>query len=265
MMELAVCGIGVCASGLTNWAQSAAILAGAAPYASGATPAGAPEGLPGTERRRVNETSRLACLAAADALHEYPADDRASIPTVFVSSDGDGAVLAHMLETLAQRPIVVSPTAFHNSVYNAPAGYWSIAARSTAPSTTICADEASFAVGLTEAYAQVRTMQRPVLVVAVDAPFPEAIRALGASAAAFACALALDVSREDGAGPRLARWAIGGHAMPVEPCDDALASAFAGNAAAAAVPLLRALARDEPARVALPYLDGSVLELDVTP
>ena len=261
---LAVRGIGVCASGLTNWAQAAAIFAGAAPYAAGATPAGAPEGLPVTERRRINETSRLACLAAADALREYPPDDRAANPTVFVSSDGDGAVLAHMLETLAKRPIVVSPTAFHNSVYNAPAGYWSIAARSTAPSTTICADEASFAVGLIEAYAQARTMQCPVLIVAVDAPFPEAIRSLGASAAAFACALALDVWRGEGS-LRLARWAIGGHAARVERCDDALAHAFAGNAAAAAVPLLRALARDEPARVALPYLDGSVLELEVAP
>jgi hypothetical protein len=262
MMELVVRGIGVCASGFANWAQAATIFAGAAPYTCGATPAGAPEGLTGTERRRVNETSRLACLAAADALREYPADDRTAIPTIFVSSDGDGVVLAHMLETLAQRPIVVSPTAFHNSVYNAPAGYWSIAARSTAPSTTICADEASFAIGLTEAYAQARAMQRPVLVVAVDAPFPEAIRSLGASAAPFACALALDVWRGE-TGPRLADWTIGGHAARAERCDDALARAFAGNAAAAAVPLLRALAREEAARVALPYLDGSVLEVDV--
>jgi hypothetical protein len=100
--------------------------------------------------------------------------------------------------------------------------------------------------------------------VAVDAPFPESIRVLGASAAPFACALLVDASQRN-EGPRFERWAIVDGAASDEESSDPLARAFAGNAAAAALPLLRALARGERARVALPYLDGSRLELEVLP
>jgi hypothetical protein len=47
--------------------------------------------------------------------------------------------------------------------------------------------------------------------------------------------------------------------------DDRVAAAYAGNAAAAALPLLRALARRDAARIELPYLDGTALELEVAP
>jgi hypothetical protein len=140
------------------------------------------DGLPSTERRRINETSRLACLAAVDALATLPAGAGIEMPAIFTSSDGDGLVLAQVLSALARSDSVVSPTAFHNSVYNAPAGYWTIATRSTAPSTTVCADRESFAVALLEGYAQATMKKGAVLVAAVDAPFPEAIRSLGSSA-----------------------------------------------------------------------------------
>jgi len=264
MRPLTVGGIGVCAGGLADWAHAARTLLDPATFVPGPAPKGAPEILPPTERRRMNETSRLACLAAADALTAFPDGAAATIPAIFVSADGDGSVLAPMLHALSQREIVVSPTVFHNSVYNAPAGYWSIATRSTAPSTTICADAGSFAAGLMEACAQAHATGGRVLLVAVDAPFPESIRVLGASAAPFACALLVDAGQRDG-GPRFERWAIVDGAARDEESTDPLARAFAGNAAAAALPLLRALARGERARVALPYLDGSRLELEVLP
>ena len=65
--------------------------------------------------------------------------------------------------------------------------------------------------------------------------------------------------------PRLERLGITSGAVKNEDDADPLARAFAGNAASAALPLLRALARGERARVALPYLDGIRLELDVLP
>ena len=262
MSPLAVRGIGVCASGLPRWIEAASVLAGTAEFRPAPISSAAPEGLTGTERRRVNETSRLACLAALDALRDSATEDRATVPTIFVSSDGDGAVLAQMLHALAQRSIVVSPTAFHNSVYNAPAGYWSIAARSTAPSITLCADDASFAAGLIEACAQVEAAGRTVLLVAVDAPFPAAVRSLGGSSAPFACALALGPA-DDTAGPRIAGWAIRPRARDDVRCDDPVARTFSGNAAAAALPLLTSLALAQSTRVALPYFEGDVLELDV--
>ena len=264
MRRAVVRGIGVCASGLADWAHASRVLTGRDPFDPGLVPRSAPAGLPPTERRRANETSRLSCLAAADALATLPADAAATVPAIFISADGDGAVLAQMLRGLAQREIAISPTVFHNSVYNAPAGYWSIATRSTAPSTTLCADAASVAVGLMEAYAQAHVTGKPVLVVAADVPFPEEIRTLGASAAPFAFALLIDIAQGSEL-PRLERLDIKRGTLKNEDEADPLARDFAGNTASTALPILRALARGERASVALPYLDGMRLEVDVLP
>jgi beta-ketoacyl synthase-like protein len=262
MRAVNIRGIGVCGAGLANWAATAPVLAGSAMYVAEAPSRRAFDALPPTERRRINETSRLACLAATDALQAFTPAAVQAMPTVFTSSDGDGAVLAHMLHSLAQPSIVMSPTAFHNSVYNAPAGYWSIAMRVNAPSTTLCAGDASFAAALLEAYAQAQAQREPVLVVAVDVPFPVEIRVLGLSAAAFACALVLQRANGGTPGARLSEFAISaGTSSPA----GALAAAFDGNAAAAALPLLRALAIGETAQVTLPYVDGRALVLEVAP
>lgn len=256
--------VGICAAGLPNWASASSVLAGDVTFEFCPPPYRSLEELPPTERRRINETSRLACLAAGDALAHLSPGAAAGMPAIFTSTDGDGIVLAQMLNALAQRDVVISPTAFHNSVYNAPAGYWTIASRSTAPSTTVCADAASFAVALLEGYAQAITTHGPVLVVAVDAPFPEAIRVLGRSAAAFACAIVIEGAPELANGPRIERWKVGS-SVELSHSNDEIAAAYAGNGAAAALPLLRALARCEATWVALPYVDQTWLELEVVP
>ena len=264
MRAVTVRGVGICAAGLPDWASASRVFAGKLPLESAAPPKRSVDGLPPTERRRINETSRLACLAAGDALAPLGPGAAIAMPAIFTSADGDGIVLAQLLNALAQRDIVVSPTAFHNSVYNAPAGYWTIATRATAPSTTVCADSSSFAVALLEGYAQAITTSGPVLVVAVDMPFPEAIRALGTSAAAFACAIVLDGAPAVNGGPRIERWTIGSGAERSHRADE-IGVTYSGNAAAASLPLLYALARRDVTRVALPYFDGAWLELEVTP
>ena len=264
MRPVAVRAVGICAAGLPNWASASRVLAGAAAFAPGSPPNRPLDGLPPTERRRINETSRLACLAAGDALAQLPPGAAAAMPAIFTSTDGDGLVLAQMLNALAQRDVVMSPTAFHNSVYNAPAGYWNIATRSTAPSTTVCADAASFAVALLEGYTQAITTRGPALVVAVDAPFPEAIRVLGTSAAAFACAIVVDGAADLHKGPWIERWNVGSSAKHSRNADE-IAAAYAGNGAASALPLLRALAQCDARCVALPYVDGTWLDLEVEP
>ena len=264
MRDMLVQGIGICAAGLPDWQSASPALRDATPFEPGMAIDRAVDSLPATERRRINETSRLACLAAADALAALPSGAAATAAAVFTSAEGDGAVLAQLLKALAQRDIALSPTAFHNSVYNAPAGYWTIASQSCAPTTTMCADRESFAMALLEAYAQALAGMAPVLVIAVDAPFPEVIRTLGASAAPFACALVLDVGEGSKAGRSIGGWRMCDRAR-AQNRDDLIATAYGGNAAAAALPLLRALAAPEAARVQLPYLDGLALELEVGP
>ncbi len=260
----AIRSVGICAAGLDGWADAARVLAGAAPFSPGSAPRRAVDGLAQTERRRINEISRLACLAAYDAFAHAPGIPAAQTPTVFTSADGDGAVLAQTLAAIGQREIVMSPTAFHNSVYNAPAGYWSIAARATAASTTVCAAQASLGAAILEGLSQVQATIGPVLVVAADAPFPEPIRALGASTHAFACALLIDTAARSGHMARLERWRIIADAL-VPPTPDSMDEAFAGNGAAQALPMLRALARGRAARVPLPYVDGTWLDLEIVP
>jgi 3-oxoacyl-(acyl-carrier-protein) synthase len=148
--------------------------------------------LPPIERRRVNETSRLAIVAALQAVEHVSIAGRERLSTVFSSADGDTEVLTHLLAKLATRDIMLSPTLFHNSVFNAPAGYWSLGCKAQAASTTVCAGRASFAVGLCEASSQVLASEEAVLYIAYDMAFPEALKRLGRTTMAFACALLLE-------------------------------------------------------------------------
>jgi len=130
-------------------------------------------------------------------------------------------------------------------VHNAATGYWSIGAHSQAASTALCAYDASFAAGLLEAACQIATEQRPVLLVAVDLPYPAPLARLRPVRHGLAVALALvpgtglEISLEDGAPSGL----------------PAALREFEGNASAACLPLLAALARREEARVRLPFAE----------
>ena len=74
-----------------------------------------------------------------------------------------GDITHQICEALARPEREVSPTSFHNSVHNAPAGYWSIATGSRLASTSICAYDVSFAAGLLEAAAYATVEHQPVM------------------------------------------------------------------------------------------------------
>jgi len=267
MMPLAIVGIGVCATGMANWAQARPVLLSEALPRLDPLPRLAPEFLPPVERRRANATTRLAVSAATQAVEGMPPADVEQLATVFSSSDGDGEVLASMLAALAQPQVVLSPTLFHNSVFNAPSGYWSIGSRSSAASITVCAGTASFAAGLKEAQAQVRATGRAVLYVACDAPFPAALASFVRGALPFACALRLvPAVAASGVNHGCIDWSVRdrGTPAPEAPALELL-DRFSGNAAADALPLLRCIATGRHARIALPWLDGTRLWLDYAP
>jgi hypothetical protein len=201
------------------------------------------------------------------AIEGMPPQEVVQLATVFSSSDGDGEVLAHMLAALAQTQVVLSPTLFHNSVFNAPAGYWSIGSRVSAGSTTVSAGAASFAAGLKEAHGQVLATGAAVLYVAYDAPFPAALASFARSAEPFACALRLApvaASRGNGYG-RLEQSSRDPVSQEPALPRAQLLELFLGNSAADALPLLFAIASRRRTRIALPDLDGAHLELDYLP
>jgi hypothetical protein len=237
-------GVSLIGPGLEDWPAAQALLAGRAAYVPAPTRLAAPAALPPTERRRAGRPVKLATLT-----------------TVFASSGGDGENCHAICETLASADRQLSPTRFHNSVHNAPAGYWSIATGARAPSSALCAYDASFGAGMLEALAEVATLGAPALLVAYDDryPFPlDAKRPLG-DALGTALALSpvrsprslarLDVALEDGHADRLA--------------DPDLERLRAGTPAGRSLPLLALLARRESGSVRLEYLDALTLRVEV--
>jgi hypothetical protein len=255
-MVLYVHAVGVLGPGLDGWTATRAILAGLEPYHARPTRKPVPDILPATERRRSSEAARLAIAVAQEALEAGGIPSR-ELATVFASSDGDGDITHKICQSLAGADRDVSPTLFHNSVYNAPAGYWSIATGSRSGSTSLCAHDFSFAAGLLEAAVQVTVDRQPVMMIASDLPFPAPLYAVRPVDHSFAVALLL---APDENGTPLMRCELtldvyrDSTALPPE-----LNGTLHNNPAARCLPLLSALADGGPKVVSLEYLDHSSL------
>jgi hypothetical protein len=179
---------------------------------------------------------------------------------VFASADGDLDVVHRINTALVQPARAISPTDFHNSVHNAPAGYWSIAVGSQRPSTSLAAHEASFAAGLVEAAALVEEDGIDTLFACYDVRAPAPISAQRAVTQPFAVALVL--TRERTPRTLASLGFVAGVAETPEP-DAALEALRRDNPAARALPLLRLLAQKKSGRIGLPAV-GGVLGVEIT-
>ena len=189
-MRVAVRGCAVCAPGLPDWGSASRVLAGDAEYDASVVRDPAPVALPANERRRLPQTARMALAIGLEALDAAGLGTN-DVATVFTSCGSDGEITHRICEELTRTPPEVSPTRFHNSVHNAAGGYWSIALRTHAPSTSLCAFDGSFAAGLLEAAAQAVTESRPVLLIGYDLPYPAPLSSLWNVAQPFCAALLL--------------------------------------------------------------------------
>jgi hypothetical protein len=262
-MNFYVEAAGTLAPGLTDWGEACAVLTGQRPYQPAPLQAPRVDLLPPAERRRTGMPVKLAIAVGQQAL-SGAGIDAAELSTVFCSSGGDGEVLHEICSALAGPEREISPTRFHNSVQNAPAGYWGIATRSFAPSTSLGCYDWSFPAGLIEAGAQLATDCERVLLLCFDAPYPEPLASARPINTAFACSALL--SSRPGA-KAIARLHLemtdGERASPMP--DPELEQLRLGNPAARALPLLAALAARREARVTLEYVGGRRLAVDVAP
>ena len=256
-------GIGLLAPGLPGWRAARAVLAGDARYEPGEIARPTAEILPPAERRRCGDLVKLALHVGTEAL--APSRARAEeLATVFTCATGGGEVLHQICETLAGTARDVSPTRFHNSVHNAAAGYWSIATGARTPSTSLCADQGSFAAGLLEAVVQAAAEQSQVLLVAYDVPPPPPLAAVVPCTAL--CGLALLLAPGRGAaslGEIEVDLARAGEETTF--ADPGLEQLRTGNAAARGLPILAALAAGRDAQVTLEWLPGLRLALAAKP
>ncbi len=255
-------GIGVIGPGLEGWADTSAILRGERPYEPAPLPPLKPDLLPPNERRRTTQLIKLAIQAAEEA--QRHSGISASEPAcVFSSAEGDTFIVDRLCEALTLPDKPVSPTQFHNSVHNAPAGYWAIAGQARRFSTSIAAAGASFAAGLMEAMVYVATEGEPVLLVAYDVALPEPLASFGECRAPFAVALVL-AAVEDGEGLAMLGMASPQAGIASDDLPEALAALRRDNPAAESLPLLQRLAQGKSGMVSCVYLDGNVLPLELT-
>jgi hypothetical protein len=264
MIELWIEGVGIYAPGLVGWEQAAPVLAGQQPYTPVEPPKLAPVLLPADVRRRTTDHIRLAVEVAGEAVRHAQAD-AAALWSVFATSESDGAISHNICEEVAKAVPEVSPTRFHNSVTNAPAGYWCMAVQSQAPSTSLSGFDASVGVGLIEAGVQVGAEHCSVLLVTHDAPFPEPLHSVRPICVIFGAALVLAPARSTRS---LAHLVIAIeptlHAQSHLP-DAGLDGLRTGNPAARILPLLAALARRESTELFLPYVHSQALRVNVQP
>jgi Beta-ketoacyl synthase, N-terminal domain len=263
-VRLYVEGVGLRGPGLAGWAASRPVLTGTEPYIP--TPAIVPPSplLPPNERRRTVQTVKLALAVGMEAFR-CARRDVAETPTVFASSGGDGDTLHEILSVLASEHRELSPTRFHNSVHNAPAGYWNIATHSHAPSCSLCAYDASFAAGMLEAAVQTTVNKCPVGLIAYDMRYPEPLNSVRPIGALFGVALVLTPRATEAS---LAR-------LDVQPrrhsgCDSGMASAELedlrkSTPAARSLPILAALAQNEPVTLVVEYIPPLKICLSLEP
>ena len=253
-------GIGLLGPGFDDWAGGAPILAGLAPYTRRATMLPAPAALPPAERRRTGAVVKLALAIGFEAVSRAGAV-ASELPTVFSSSGGDGNNCHEICATLATGDRQLSPTRFHNSVHNAASGYWSIAAGATPSSSVLCAFDASFGAGLLEALTQVTVERTPVLLAAYDAGYPEPLHAARPIPDAFGVAILLVPTAD----LPLAQIRATLCSDPADTMSDPqLETLRTSIPAARSLPLLRKLAREEPGRVVIDYLEAQRIAIEVS-
>lgn len=160
-------GIGIAAPGFDDWETARRVFSGEQAHAPAPTVIQSPQRLPANERRRTTTTIRLAFQAAEQALANW-GGDAGQLASVFASSNGDLDINVKICSMLAAGQSALSPTQFHNSVHNAPAGYWSIATEARGPSCSLSAESGSAAAGLLEAMLLVAAEQRSVMLVVYD-------------------------------------------------------------------------------------------------
>ena len=262
-MQAFLSGVGLIAPGLSGWEASRPILSGERPYSFTPFVSPSPQILPPTERRRAGGAVRLALSVAQQAI-EHACIPASEVATIFATADGDAENMHALCETLASDDRQVSPTRFHNSVQNAPSGYWTIAVGCHAGSNTISAPCGIAAQGLLEAVAQSAAERSAVMLVAYDLPMPKPLDALRSTQ--IPCGIALLFTPEV-LPSSLARLTLGLSATAQESslCDVALEALRGRSDVGRLLAVLSACARQVEGELVIEYAPSCALQVRLTP
>lgn len=241
-----IAAVGLAGPGLPSWQQSQAVFQASQAWQPEPLEKYAPERLPRNERRRATRLARLAFKAADEAVAGLNPEQLSRMATVFASADGDMDVVDSVSRALTQPERPISPTQFHNSVHNAPAGYWSIATASMRPTSSLSAADDSALAGLQEALLMLTAGEERVLLMCYDVAPAEPLKQLKPKRQDLAVALLLQPQ------PALAELSLtSGDGAATLVTAPSLEPLLGCNAAAQWLPLLSALAQGESGVFAL--------------
>ena len=194
-----------------------------------------PESIPGRERRRAPLTVKLAVEVISQAAGMAGVAEN-ELCSVFASAMGDSHITDYMCRTLVGSEKMLSPTRFHNSVHNAPSGYWSITAENRLPSTFVSGFRNSLPNALLEAAATAVAEQRPTVLAIYDVAFGQPLFDACATAEDFAAAFVIDPAAQDSGWP-LQIDIVNKRGEIPKSCETFIAERAANNPAAAALVL----------------------------
>ena len=264
-MRVYVDGIGILGPGLKGWSASQAILTGTDRLDESNVSPPIPTILSANERRRSSETVKWALHVAQEAIDQSQAKGQ-EVATVFASSDGDGTIFHQLCFALTSSSPQISPTLFHHSVHNATAGYWAIAHRSQLPSTSISCHDGTFSGGLLETTLQAIEEGIPTLLVAYDVPSPPPLYDARPIPVPFGIAM---VTRHDQSPQSFARLDVSilfNCGQDITISKNPTLEKFRRNVPTArGLPLLSAIAHEDPENVVLEYLDNIQVKVDIVP
>lgn len=249
--------IGLQAPGLEGWQDSLPILQGQRPYTAEPLSKYSPQFLPPNERRRTTPTIKLALRTAEATVQECSKTDIANIPTLFCCVDGDTEISAKMTHAILQDEPMVSPIHFHNSVHNAPAGYWMIGQGNQQAASAISAGQNQVGNSLIEALSQLHGTSPQVLLVMYDLPVDPIIETYQPDMASFGVGLLFSLQKTEQSLAKLDLSLTPGRVIP--PKDEW----FGENGAAQLLPALKALAQRQNETFQYPLSDALYATLSI--
>ena len=172
------------------------------------------DSIPPMLRRRSSQATQMA-FSVASAVCAKTRRSAAALPAVFASVAGEIQTTDLLCTELVKPEGVISPSAFHNSVQNTAAGYWSIAQQCMQPSSSLAAGCDTFAMAVLEAWCQLSCHGGELLLVCYDERWP-AYLDTARGEPAFACALVLAAEAVDGAIAHIGRPHLGAELFPAE-------------------------------------------------
>jgi len=256
-------GVAFWAPALPGWASAKAAFRGEGALSDPPVKRPSPMVLAPAERRRAPDTVALALEVAAAATAASGREAR-ELPCIFVCSEGDLSINDYMCMTLASDPKMLSPTKFHNSVHNAPVGYWTIGTGCMESSTSLSAFDRSFAAGLLEAATQCAADGRSLLLVAYDTAAIGALASSTVSEGMLAVAMVLSPELTAQSVATLDWSLVPGNGLSVLLQSEA-ARSLQRNAMADALPVFEAFANESTAAMDLPLSSALSLRIQMTP